>query len=581
MGREGAMPELSNMRVMVVDDVEANIDILVDTLSGQYRVSVAMDGGSALQDIAKIRPDLILLDIMMPGLDGYQVCRKLKADEATRKIPVIFITAKTETDSIIKGFKLGAVDYITKPFQADEVRARVHTHLENQALYRRLASENQRFKTLAEASFEGIFIHDKGKIIDLNREALRLFRLREKDLLGQDLLSRLPEDCHGAVLDEKARPWAGEVLNNRGESVPVEIRTKNFDFEAAPVSVTAIRDLSIQKSMENEKRTLQNENRILKHSLKERYKFGDIIGRSPAMQEVYGQLAQAASSDFHVVVFGESGTGKELVARTIYGLSHRKDKAFVAVNCGAISDSLFEREFFGHRKGSFTGADRDRPGFFDEAHQGTLFLDELGELKPAMQVKLLRVLEDGGYMPVGGTKVKKADARIISATNKDLSALVQQGGFREDLFYRIHVIDISLPPLRDRKEDIPLLADFFLSRFASAGDKPRLSGEMLDSLASYQWPGNVRELQNTMQRFLVTKRISLPGGRPIVAADAGGAPDHNHGLNGALESLERRMIQNALDQASWSRSQAAELLKVSRWTLQRKMLKYGIAEAES
>ena len=406
------MSELSNMRVLIVDDSEASVDILVDTLGNEYRVNVAMDGDSALDVIGRNRPNLILLDIVMPGKDGYQVCGELKADESTRDIPVIFLTGKAGIEDVVKGFSLGAVDYIAKPFNTEEVMARVRTHLENQALHRKLARENWRFKTLAEAAFEGIFIHENGKIIDVNSEGSRLFNRDQHELLGRNIMRLLPPECQSSALNEEAKPWEGEITNSFGESVPVEVRTKKFDFEDHPVRVTAIRDLSLQKTIENEKMALQNENMLLKDNLKERYKFGNIIGRSPAMQRVYEQIAQAASSDFNVIIFGESGTGKELVAKTIYELDHNNNRAFVPVNCGAVTESLFEREFFGHRKGSFTGADRDQPGFFDEAHQGTLFLDELGELQASMQVKLLRVLEDGAYMPVGGTKPKTAEAGL-------------------------------------------------------------------------------------------------------------------------------------------------------------------------
>jgi DNA-binding NtrC family response regulator len=197
-----------------------------------------------------------------------------------------------------------------------------------------------------------------------------------------------------------------------------------------------------------------------------------------------------------------------------------------------------------------------------------------------MQVKLLRVLENGEYFPVGETKAKKADARIISATNQDLPALVRQGNFREDLFYRIHVIDIELPPLRERREDIPLLVEFFLSRFPSTGRKPGLTGKMLDTLSHYEWPGNVRELQNTIQRFLVTNQITLPGGRSMFAVEEDEALSHEDGLNGALEDMECRLIQESLHKTLWNRGQAADLLKISRWTLQRKMLKYDLGKKE-
>ena len=574
-------PQDRKIRILAIDDEEIYLHAIVGLLADTYKIIIALNGQEGLQ-IAQSDPppDLILLDVMMPDMGGFDVCRQLKNDPHTEDIPVVFLSSLEEVENKTKGFEVGGVDYITKPFQGEEVLARVKTHIEKQELHRRLARENVRFKTLAEAAFEGIFIHDRGRVLDVNSEASRLFDCKPHELLEQNLVDRLPAECHGAMLNEADNPYECDITNSRGDTIPVEIRTRNIDFESHPVSVTAIRDLSVQKSIENEKMALQNENRVLKISLKERYKFGDIIGRSPAMKYVYELVSQAASSDFNVIITGESGTGKELVARTIHELSRRKKKAFVAVNCSAITESLFEREFFGHQKGSFTGAERDQPGFFDEAHKGTLFLDELGELQPPMQVKLLRVLENGEYFPVGETKAKKADARIISATNQDLPDMVRQGNFREDLFYRIHVIDIELPPLRERREDIPLLVEFFLSRFPSQGKKPRLTGKMLDTLSHYEWPGNVRELQNTIQRFLVTKQIALPGGRSMSEAQDEEELSHEDGLKRALENLEHRLIQESLHKTQWNRSQTADLLKISRWTLQRKMDKYDLGSKE-
>lgn len=567
------------IRILAIDDEEIYLHAIVGLLSETYKIIIALNGKEGLK-IARSYPppELILLDVMMPDMGGFEVCRQLKKDPQTKNIPVVFLSALEEVENKTKGFEVGGVDYITKPFQGAEVQARVKTHIENQELHRKLVAENARFKILAEAAFEGILIHDNGRILDVNNEASRLFDCTPHELLGKNLIDRLPADCQNAILNEADRPYESRIVNIRGDTIPVEIRTKNLDFDAHPARVTAIRDLSIQKAIENEKMALQNENRVLKISLNERYKFGEIIGRSPAMKKVYEVASQAASSDFHVIVTGESGTGKELVARTIHKLSHRKKNPFVAVNCSAITESLFEREFFGHTKGSFTGADREKPGFFDEAHNGTLFLDELGELRPSMQVKLLRVLETGEYFPVGETKAKKADVRIISATNRDLPAMVGQGSFREDLFYRIHVIDIELPPLRERREDIPLLVEFFFSRLPSTGKKPILTGKMLDTLSHYEWPGNVRELQNTIQRFQVTNQISLPGGRSLGTAEADDALGHADGLNGAIKDLESRLIQESLRKTMWNRTDAADLLKISRWTLQRKMDKYALGK---
>jgi len=574
-------PQQRQARILAIDDEEIYLHAIVGLLSEKYKILIALSGQEGMQIACSAPPpDLILLDVLMPGMGGFEVCRQFKQDPRTRDIPVVFLSALDEVETKTQGFEAGGVDYITKPFQGAEVLARVKNHIENRNLHRRLARQYARFKTLAEASFEGIIIHDQGKIVDVNSEAVRVFNCKPDQLVGQNLLHRLPKNCQSAILDETDRPYEGELENFHGDTIPVEIRTKHLDERAHAASVTAIRDMSVQKSIESEKAALQNENRVLKASLEERYKFGNIVGRSPAMKRVYELVSQAAASDFHVIITGASGTGKELVARTIYELSRRSDNAFVAVNCSAIAESLFEREFFGHLKGSFTGADRKKPGFFDEAHRGTLFLDEVGELKPSMQVKLLRVLENGEYIPVGGTKAKTADARIISATNQDLTAMVRQGAFREDLFYRIHVIDIELPPLRERREDIPLLVESFMLRFAPDGKSPRLTGKMLDTLSHYEWPGNVRELQNTIQRFLATHQITLPGKHSVPVTEENEAVLPSDGLNGALDALECRLILDSLQKTMWNRGKAADLLNISRWTLQRKMQKYQLTRKE-
>ncbi len=583
-------------KILLVDDEKTYLDVLVDLLEKDYKLIIAKNGEQALKkSIVDYPPDLILLDILMPGADGYEVCRKLKKDSRTKNTPVIFLSALDEVEDKTKGFDAGGVDYITKPFQGKKVLARVETHVKIQELHRRLEEENTRFKTLAEAAFEGIVIHNNGWIIEANSEAKRILGRKANDFSGRNLMDFMPAECLDAVQKEKEKPWKGNIKARNEQLTPVEIRTKRMDMKDYPVHVTAIRDLSAQKLIENENKALQKENRALKDSMGERYKFGDLIGRSPQMQSVYELIARAAASEFHVVIYGESGTGKELAARTIFEMSPRNKKAFVAVNCGAITETIFEREFFGHRKGAFTHAEQDKKGFFDAANDGALFLDELSELKPAMQVKLLRVLENGEYTPVGDTKAKKANVRVISATNKDLFSLVQQGKFREDLFYRIHVIEIVMPPLRERKEDIPLLADYFLSRFSTPGNSgdtkpdytqssiikhcvPGITGKMLDSMYQYEWPGNVRELQNFLQRFLATNQLTLPGEFSMQVEEEPGTCDGN--LNKAIETLEHKMINDTLNKTGWHRGKTAEILNIPRRTLQRKMIKYGFRDAD-
>jgi PAS domain S-box-containing protein len=564
--------------ILIVDDTPDNLRLLAKMLMERgYKVRPAPSGAHALATSKKETPDLILLDVIMPEMDGYTVCHILKSDERTRDIPVIFLSALHEVQDKVKGFEAGGVDFITKPFNAQEVMVRVETHLAISHLQQQLRTETARFKTLAHASFEAILIHSTGVVIDANPAAARLFRCSETALIGVDLAELLPAECHRQVQSEKPSPFEGEVIGRDDSRIPVEFRTKNLPLAHQQVSVTAIRDLTRQKEMEQESEQLRQENSALKMTMQGRYKFGPIIGRSPAMQRVYQLISKASASKYPAVIYGESGTGKELVAKTIHGLRYTNDEPFVTVNCGAVIESLFEREFFGHRKGAFTDAIRDEPGFLDAAHGGTLFLDEISDLPLAMQVKLLRVIESGEYIPVGDVVAKKADTHIVAATNKDLGELVQKGAFREDLFYRIQVIVITLPPLRQRREDISLLVEHILARHKTDTGLADLPEKLRQMLYHYEWPGNVRELINTIQRYLATDFFSLPG--PPRQRSETSEPE-NTGLYDAIQSLERRMIKAALQQTRWHRGATAKLLKIPRRSLQRKMQKYGLKLSE-
>jgi PAS domain S-box-containing protein len=570
------MPEIQPVKtnILIVDDTPDNLRLLSKMLTEHgYKVRPAPSGAHALATTKKEIPDLILLDVLMPEMDGYDVCRVLKADAWTRDIPVIFLSALNEVEDKVKGFEAGGVDFITKPFHVKEVMVRVETHLAISNLQHKLRTETARFKTLAHAAFEAILIHSAGVVIDANPAAARLFRCTEAALIGADLTELLPSEFRLRIQSGQPSPFEGEVIGRDDSRIPVEFRTNNLPLKDQQVSVTAIRDLSRQKQMEQEREQLRQENSVLKMTMQGRYRFGDIIGRSPAMQMVYQLISKAAASKYPVVIYGESGTGKELVAKTIHALRYTNDEPFVTVNCGAVTASLFEREFFGHRKGAFTDAIRDEPGFLDAAHGGTLFLDEIGELPLAMQVKLLRVIESGEYTPVGDVVVKKTDTHMVAATNKDLAELVQKGTFREDLFYRIQVIVITLPPLRERREDISLLVEYILARHDANAELADLPEKLQQMLYHYEWPGNVRELTNTIQRYLATDFIALPG-QPQQELEK--SQPSATGLHDAIESLERRMIKAALQQTQWHRGATAKLLKIPRRSLQRKMQKYDL-----
>jgi transcriptional regulator with PAS, ATPase and Fis domain len=307
------------------------------------------------------------------------------------------------------------------------------------------------------------------------------------------------------------------------------------------------------------------------------------------MQELYGLLDRVARSDSTILIQGENGTGKELVARAIHDNSQRSGRRFVVTNCSAFNDNLLDSELFGHRRGAFTGAVADKPGLFEVADTGTFFLDEIGDMSPALQVKVLRVLQEGTFNRVGDTETQKVDVRIIAATNRDLKTMVERGQFREDLYYRINVINLVLPSLRQRREDIPLLISFFLERQRrnGAGAK-QLSDACLARMLSYPWPGNVRELENEIERLVV-----LSGEDPIIDEDLLSTRIRQHAavvvdeprdvepssLPEAVEALERRMILDALRRNRWNKTRASADLKVSRRNLIRLVQKYGLEQA--
>ncbi|WP_022668121.1 sigma-54-dependent Fis family transcriptional regulator [Desulfospira joergensenii] len=337
-----------------------------------------------------------------------------------------------------------------------------------------------------------------------------------------------------------------------------------------------------EKRLKEQQASLWRENILLKSGMQKRYGFGQIVGKSSIMQEVYNHIIEAGTSEANVIVYGESGTGKELVSRAIHDISNRQNGPFVSVNCGAIPDHLLESEFFGSKKGAFTGAYSDRPGHMDKADKGTLFLDEIGELGLHMQVKLLRAIEGNGYTPVGSTEVIKPDVRIIAATNRDLLKQVNEGKMRKDFFYRVHIIPLDLPPLRERKEDIPLLIHHFLQENNLEDKKGHLfTADVIASLSTYDWPGNIRELQNVLHRFISLKRLDFGYGKVESPSEETAMPAHSEAhkpvtLKQAMDLHEKNLILATLEKNNWSRIKSASMLNINRKTLFKKMKAHGV-----
>ncbi|WP_319408545.1 sigma 54-interacting transcriptional regulator [uncultured Desulfosarcina sp.] len=437
-------------------------------------------------------------------------------------------------------------------------------------------------ETLYSAILEGYegfvyFIDRKYRIRFMNENLIRNTGIDATGTLCHESLHGRASPCLWCVAEQvfEGNRVRFEMKNPKDKkwyysiNVPVRLSDQSVFCQAM------ITDIDERKRMEESLRDseahLRDENIRLRTTIEERQRFGDIVGKSPAMQEVYELMLMAAASDTNVILYGESGTGKELVARAIHGMSARQNRNFVPVNSGAIPENLLESEFFGHKKGAFTGAGADKKGLLDEADQGTLFLDEIGEIKPDLQVKLLRAIEGGGFTPVGSSQIKKPDFRIVAATSRNLSELVKAGRMRSDFFYRVHVIPIHLPPLRKRKEDIPLLAEHFFKAYDS-NIRPVLTSKIMDTLMNHNWPGNVRELQNVLYRFVTLKRLDLAGESPMPAEDPLAETSYPAtSLPDTVASFEKRQIAAALAEHRWNRTRTAKTLGIGLRTLQRKM----------
>ncbi|MCX4028593.1 sigma-54-dependent Fis family transcriptional regulator [Endozoicomonas sp. SM1973] len=414
----------NNGKILIVDDERANILILGEILSSHYDVSIAISGEQVLKLLfsefpVRHYPDLILLDILMPGIDGFDTCQKLKSNPHTRDIPIIFISMLNSTTHKLDAFTNGAVDYITKPFEAEEVLARVRTHITVRHQITELAQKN-----------------------------------RELSLLNNQLL---------------------EEKNQR--------RKAEAAFNQASHALSALSKLEAEK-----------------------WGIATFVGKSKAVMGLLTEIRRLHHvSKTNVLILGESGTGKELVARAVHFGSSRSSGPFIAVNCSAIPEELADATFFGSIKGAYTGSQGDRKGYFEAANGGTLFLDEMGEMPLRLQAKLLRVLEEGKIIPVGDVKERDIDVRIIAATHVDLQQAIADKVFRQDLYFRLSGYCLQTPPLRERQEDIELLANHFLAQLVDemAFTPVSISYEAIKALEQYAFPGNVRELRNFIEYALI------------------------------------------------------------------------------
>jgi len=448
-------------RILIVEDEKSMREVLRMLLEGEdYEVTTASDGREGLSYIDRDIFDLIITDLKMPKADGFEVLKKTK--DVSPNSVVIMITAFGTKDTAIEAMKLGAYDYIGKPFNIDEIR------------------------------------------------------------------------------------------------------------------------LIVRKALEKKK--LREELALLRQKVETTYSLENIIGQSPRMQELFRLVPKVAQSNSNVLITGESGSGKELVAAALHNLSNRKEKNFVTINCAAFPEGLLESELFGHMKGSFTGAMYNKQGLFEIADGGSVLLDEVGEMPTSLQAKLLRVLENGIFRRVGGTTDIKVDVRVISATNKELNEEISAGRFREDLFYRLNVVPVNIPPLRERKEDIPLLIDHFLRK--TSNSPKRITPEAMKLLMDYSWKGNVRELENVVERvaLLTEKEEIAPADLPSEITGYASQLKAMHALtdsgidiDGIIGDMEKKYLIMALEKAGGVKTEAAKLLNLTFRSFRHRLHKYGIS----
>ena len=485
--------------ILIVDDEIANLKLLKELLSHEgYQVRPADHPQVAIDSALAQPPALILLDVKMPEMDGFEVCRCLKQDERTREVPVIFISALHEVDDKLRGFEVGGVDYITKPFQEEEVLARVRTHMD----------------------------------------------LRNMQVNLEEMVAKRTTALENEIYERKQ----------------AEIELKE--------ACTEIKQLQ---------RQLQIESAYLQEEIKLEHNFENIIGQSEELKYVLHRIEMVAPQDSTVILLGETGTGKELIARAIHQLSPRNKQPLVKVNCAALPAELIESELFGREKGAFTGATTTQIGRFELANKSTLFLDEIGELPLELQAKLLRVLESGEFERLGSPRALHSDARIIAATNRDLEEEVRKKRFREDLWYRLKIFPITIPPLRDRTEDIPLLVDHFVQFFARKMGKKsaslKITKSSMQALQSYPWPGNVRELKHIVESALITsEKNRLHFDLPQTARGAAGRLK-------TFEEMEREYILRVLKATNWKikgKDSASAILELPPSTLRHRIKKLGL-----
>ena len=600
-------------KILIVDNDAGAAEGLRAELAGRgyADMRVVTDPRLAAEAYDEYSPDIVVLDRDMPHMDGCGVMDALGELENGSYLPVLLMVRDEDPSRRIRALASPAKDIISKPIDIDEICVRMGNLLEVRLLYRELAVKQHTLESVLDYTGEAIAMFDADDGLEFaNGQYHEMFRLDGPVSPGvnaaelRDLIKgEFHEPDRFEAVEGKVFADAAAVLEDVVETAAPRQRML-YRFSAPVLDrdkehlgrIVVYRDVSKDAEIEE----MKGEVLRLRAELKAEFGFDSIIGNSRSMRAMYSLMHSALGNDITVLIQGESGTGKELVAKAIHFNSPRREGPFVAVNCAAIPETLIESELFGHERGAFTGATARRVGQFEQANGGTVFLDEIGEMNPMAQAKLLRVLQEREIQRVGGTATIPVDVRVVAATHQDLRAAVDTGDFRDDLFYRIAVYPIPVPPLRDRPEDIPKLADYLLRRYADmlSKDIRGVSVGAMQKLLDYDWPGNVRELENVVQRGVVLTENDLlsaealpaylaPSGEPGASTDDVDGPvaysTETVGANptasvpaGSLSDAEKQSIERALAQTANNIKQAADLLKVNRTTLYRKMKKHGL-----
>lgn len=560
-------------KILIVDDEESIRFTFDSFLSDEgHIVDTAKNFDEALDIISASEFDLIFMDIVLGGKTGIDLLKEVKKRKFSS--PVVMITGYPNVETASDALRLGAFDYIFKPVKQETL-----LHTTSMALqYKTLQDENEKYRSNLEAIFRSV----KDAIITVDKD---LIVIEVNDTAKR--VCNIPRESIGRPLEISSTHCNHKCLDTLKETIqkkqPLEVQRTECEYNGRHRQVVTINTsplLNRSGEFSGAVMVIKDETRLneLERDLGERRQFHRLIGQNKQMQQVYFLIEDLADVQTTVLITGESGTGKELVAEAIHYKGRRRNNHMVKVNCSALSENLLESELFGHVKGAFTGADRDKTGRFQKADKGTIFLDEIGDISPRMQLRLLRVLQEKVFERVGDSTPIKVDVRIITATNQDLSDKVRRGEFREDLYYRLKVVELALPPLRERKDDILLLVDYFIEKFNEKFIKnvATISENVKKIFLDYSWPGNVRELEHTLEHAFVIIRQDT-----ITVDDL---PKHllDHQPVNTQSQTDQPVIgpeavTAALKKAGWNKAKAARLLGVNVRTIYRKIEKYGIS----